>query len=82
MTLKPVKSITKPGEGTSRQKYMSHEVYLDERYKVSVGLKGHKRLDKEKYEDYVLRRNAENGLLKEYLRGVFMKDGKSTKLDG
>lgn len=82
MTLQPVKPITKPGEGTPRQKYMSHEVYLDKRYKVSVGLKGPKRLDKEKYEDYVLRRKAENGLLKEYLRGVFMKDGKSTKLDG
>ncbi|MBC8428325.1 hypothetical protein H8D04_00435 [bacterium] len=81
MSTHPIKPITKPGEGTPRQKYMSHEVYLEERYLISAGLKGPKRLDKETYEDFVLRRKAENGLLKEYLRGVFMKDGKSTALD-
>jgi len=81
MSLKPVKPITRSGEGTPRQKYIGRENYLEERYKISAGLKGPKRLDKEKYEDYVIRRKAENGLLKEYLRGVWMKNGESTALD-
>ena len=76
-----MKPITKPGEGTPRQKYMSQEVFLEERYQISAGLKGPKRLDNETHEDFVLRRNAESGLLKEYLRGVWVIDGNSTALD-
>ena len=74
MTLRPMKPITKPGEGKKRQKYVSLEVYLKERYKISVGLEGPKRLENESFEDYKVRRKAENGLLKEYLRGVWVKD--------
>ena len=74
MTLRPMKPITKPGEGKKRQKYVSQEVYLKERYKISVGLEGPKRLENESFEDYKVRRKAENGLLKEYLRGVWVKD--------
>ena len=40
MSLKPMKPITKPGEGKKRQKYVSNEVYLQERYKISAGLQG------------------------------------------
>ena len=68
-----MKPITKPGEGKKRQKYVTQELYLEERYKISQGLKGPKRLENESFEDYQIRRKAENGLLKEYLRGVWVK---------
>ncbi|SVE27639.1 uncharacterized protein METZ01_LOCUS480493 [marine metagenome] len=74
MSMLPRKPITKPGEGKSRQKYISEERYLEERYQISVGLKGPKRLEGEEFEDYKLRMKAENGLLKEYLRGVWVKN--------
>ena len=74
MSLKPMKPITKPGEGKVRQKYVSNEQYLEERYQISAGLQGPKRLENESFEDYKIRRKAENGLLKEYLRGVWVKD--------
>ena len=74
MSMLPRKPITKPGEGKERQKYLTEERYLEERYKISVGLKGPKRLEGEKFEDYKLRMKAENGLLKEYLRGVWVKN--------
>ena len=74
MTTKPLKPITKPGEGKPRQKYLTQEKYLTERYQISTGLKGPKRLEGEDFEDYKTRRKAENGLLKEYLRGVWVKD--------
>ena len=74
MSLKPMKPITKPGEGKKRQKYVSNEQYLEERYQISTGLQGPKRLENESFEDYKIRRKAENGLLKEYLRGVWVKD--------
>ena len=72
----PRKPITKPGEGnrTQQQKYLSQERYLEERYQISVGLKGPKRLEGESFEDFHIRRKAENGLLKEYLRGVWIKN--------
>ena len=70
----PRKPITKPGEGKQRQKHFSQERYLEERYQISVGLKGSKRLEGESYEDFCIRRKAENGLLKEYLRGVWIKN--------
>ena len=75
MSTHPMKPITKPGEGnrTERQKYLSQDRYLEERYKISVGLKGPKRLDGESFEDFQTRRKAENGLLREYLRGVWVK---------
>ena len=68
-----MKPITKPGEGKKRQKYFTQEQYLEERYQISLGLKGPKRLEGESFEDYQVRRKAENGLLKEYLRGVWVK---------
>ena len=74
MTLKPMKKITKPGEGKPRQKYLTQERYLEERYQISTGLQGPKRLEGEDFEEYKIRRKAENGLLKEYLRGVWVKD--------
>ena len=74
MSTHPVKPITKPGEGKQRQKYLSEERYLEERYQISVGLKGPKRLEGESFEDFHLRRKAENGLLHEYLRGVWIKE--------
>ena len=80
MTMLPQKPITKPGEGKQREKYVSQERYLEERYQISVGLKGPKRLDGESFEDFHTRRKAENGLLHEYLRGVWMTDGKCTAL--
>ena len=80
MTMLPQKPITKPGEGKERQKYLSEERYLEERYQISLGLKGSKRLEGEKFEDYKLRMKAENGLLHEYLKGVWMTDGKCTAL--
>ena len=57
-----------------RQKYLSQERYLEERYQISLALKGPKRLKGEEFEDYKLRMKAENGLLKEYLRGVWIKN--------
>ena len=77
----PQKPITKPGEGNERQKYLSEEKYLEERYQISAGLRGPKRLEKESHEDFHLRRKAENGLLKEYLRGVWMTDGECTAVN-
>ena len=74
MTMLPRKPITKPGEGKQRQKYISQERYLEERYEISFGLKGPKRLEGESFEDFHVRRKAENGLLKEYLRGVWIKN--------
>ena len=73
MSTHPRKPITKPGEGKQRQKYFSQERYLEERYQISLGLKGPKRLEDESFEDFQTRRKAENGLLKEYLRGVWVK---------
>ena len=73
MSMLPRKPITKPGEGKQRQKHVSQERYLEERYQISVGLKGPKRLEGESFEDFHVRRKAENGLLKEYLRGVWIK---------
>ncbi len=75
MTMLPQKPITKPGEGKERQKYLTEERYLEEEYQISLALKGPKRLEGEDFEDYKVRMKAENGLLKEYLRGVWMKDG-------
>ena len=74
MSMLPRKPITKPGEGKQRQKYLSEERYLEERYQISFGLKGPKRLEGESFEDFHVRRKAENGLLKEYLRGVWIKN--------
>ena len=74
MTMLPRKPITKPGEGKQRQKHLSHERYLEEEYQISLALKGPKRLEGEEFEDYKLRMKAENGLLKEYLRGVWIKN--------
>ena len=68
-----MKPITNPGEGKKRQKYFTQEQYLESRYQISAGLKGPKRLENESFEDYQIRRKAENGLLKEYLRGVWVK---------
>ena len=73
MSTKPMKPITKPGEGKPRQKYLTQELYLQERYQISLGLKGPKRLEGESFEDFHMRRKAENGLLKEYIRGVWIK---------
>ena len=80
MTMLPQKPITKPGEGKQREKYVSQERYLEERYQISYGLKGPKRLENESFEDFHTRRKAENGLLHEYLRGVWMTYGKCTAL--
>ena len=74
MSMLPRKPITKPGEGKQRQKYISQERYLEERYEISFGLKGPKRLEGESFEDFHVRRKAENGLLHEYLRGVWIKE--------
>ena len=75
MSMLPRKPITKPGEGKERQKYLTEERYLEEEYQISLALKGPKRLEGEDFEDYKVRMKAENGLLKEYLRVVWMKDG-------
>ena len=80
MSTHPVKPITKPGEGKQHQKHISQELYLKERYQISLGLKGSKRLEGESHEDFQIRRKAENGLLKEYRRGVWMTDGNCTAL--
>ena len=69
-----MKKITKPGEGKPRQKYLTQERYLEERYQISTGLQGPKSLEGEDFEEYKIHRKAENGLLKEYLRGVWVKD--------
>ena len=74
MSMLPRKPITKPGEGKERQKHVTQERYLEERYQISFGLKGPKRLEGESFEDFHVRRKAENGLLKEYLRGVWIKN--------
>ena len=74
MSTHPMKPITKPGEGKKRQKYVTQERYLEERYQISDALKGPKRLEDESFEDFHLRRKAENGLLREYLRGVWVKN--------
>ena len=74
MSMLPRKPITKPGEGKERQKYVSQDRYLEERYQISAGLKGPKRLEGESFEDFQTRRKAENGLLREYLRGVWIKN--------
>ena len=79
MTMRPMKPITKPGEGKPKQKYVTQELYLEERYQISLGLKGPKRLENESFDDYKTRRKAENGLLKEYLRGVWVKKEDWTK---
>ena len=73
MSMLPRKPITKPGEGKQRQKHVSQERYLEERYQISVGLKVPKILEDESFEDFHIRRKAENGLLHEYLRGVWIK---------
>ena len=75
MSTHPMKPITKPGEGnrTQQQKYLSQERYLEERWEISLGLKGPKRLEGESHKDFQDRRRAENGLLKEYLRGAWIK---------
>jgi len=73
MSTHPMKPITKPGEGKKRQKYVTQELYLEERYQISLGLKGPKRLEGESFEEFQTRRRAENGLLKEYLKGVWVK---------
>ena len=44
MTMLPQKPITKPGEGKQREKQVTRERYLEERYQISYGLKGPKRL--------------------------------------
>mgnify|MGYP001476348043 CR=1 FL=1 len=74
MTMLPQKPITKPGEGKQREKQVTRERYLEERYQISCGLKGPKRLEGESFEDFQIRRKAENGLLREYLRGVWVKN--------
>ena len=70
---KPMKPIT-IGNKKEKQKYITDEVYLKERYKVSLGLQGAKRGEGESYEDYKIRLKAEQGLVKEYLRGVWYND--------
>ncbi|MDP7466566.1 MAG: hypothetical protein QGH85_03005 [Candidatus Pacebacteria bacterium] len=70
----PQKPITKPGEGKQREKQVTRERYLEERYQISHALKGPKRLEGESFEDFQIRRKAENGLLREYLRGVWVKN--------
>ena len=72
MTMLPRKPITKPGEGKEHQKYLSEERYLEERYLISHGLKGPKRLEDESFEEYQVRREAENSLTKDYLAGVII----------
>ncbi len=71
-----MKPITRPGEGKrkERKKYVTEERYLEERYEISRGLKGAKRLKKESWDDYRTRRKAEKGLLHEYLKGVWVKN--------
>ena len=81
MTMLPQKPITKPGEGKQREKQVTRERYLEERYQISLGLKGPKRLEGESHEDFQTRRKAENGLLHEYSRGVWMTGGKCTALN-
>ena len=77
----PRKPITKPGEGKQRQKHVTQDLYLEERYQISLTQKGPKRLEGESFEKFQIRRKAENGLLHEYLRGVWMTNGKCTALN-
>ena len=71
MSTHPMKPITKPGEGKKRQKYFTQEQYLESRYQISAGLKGPKRLENESYEDFKIRRKAENGMVKDRLAGLY-----------
>ena len=73
MILERRKSKRSKDKPVHRQKYMSQEMYMEERWDISLGLKGPKRQKGEKYKDFQNRRKAENGLLKEYLRGVWIK---------
>ena len=61
---KPMKPITKPGEGKERQKHVTQERYLKERYQISLGLKGPKRLERESFEDFQIRRKARKWFVK------------------
>ena len=63
MTLRPMKPITKLGEGKKRQKYVSNEQYLEERYQISTGLQDLQKKEGESFEDYKTRRRVENGLI-------------------
>ena len=65
--IKPMKPIT-IGNRENRQKYVSDEQYLEERYEISLGLRGAKRLENESQDEYKTR------LVKEYLRGVWVTD--------
>lgn len=54
------------------------EVYITENIKTFDDLKGQKRLKEEKFEDYKIRRKAENLVTKIYLKGRFThEDGKN-----
>lgn len=44
----------------------------DEGFKVSEVLKGDIRLDGESYDDFKIRRKAEKGLVRDYLKGRFI----------
>jgi|TARA_R110002167_G_scaffold207096_1_gene411297 hypothetical protein len=48
------------------------------RFKVGEVLKGDKRLEDESYEDFKIRRKVEKGLVKDYLKGRFITDNKSS----
>ena len=45
----------------------------DPRTKVSELLKGPKRLEGESYDDYKIRQRVENGFVKDYLKGYYVK---------
>lgn len=55
--------------------------YFKTRIKISEMLQGPIRLENESHEEYAVRRNSENALLKDYLSGVWMVDDRSTALD-
>ena len=57
MTMKPLKPITKLREGKPRQKYLTEEKYLTERYQISTDYNS-KRLEGEDFEDYKTRRKS------------------------
>jgi len=44
----------------------------DDGFKVSEVLKGDKRLDGESYDDFKIRRKAEKGLVRDYLKGRYI----------
>ena len=44
----------------------------DDGFKVSEVLKGDIRLDGESYDDFKIRRKAEKGLVRDYLKGKFI----------